>query len=122
MSRITAHAGYQAEYHVYFVGLDIEEKVRWTEEHVREAIGDLADKLSVLKFHLNGTSNLDAPNQDAATVDLRIFAQGPSLELFDMDNPHSFGRKAMVLILESAPVSTTNPGRFEKSILLNNNH
>lgn len=80
------------------------EKARWTEEHVRESLGDTADKLSLLKFHLNGTSPVDAPNQDAATVDLRIFAQGRDYETFDMNNPFSFGRKTMVCILESAPV------------------
>lgn len=82
----------------------MEEKARWTEEHVRESLGPLADQLSLLKFHLNGTSPIDAPNQDAATVDLRIVAQGRDLEMFDMSNPHSFGRKTMVCILESAPV------------------
>jgi hypothetical protein len=39
-SRITAPAGYQAEYHIYLVGLDIEEKARWTEEQIRESIGE----------------------------------------------------------------------------------
>lgn len=110
LRRITANAGYQAEYHVYFVGLDLEEKARWTEEHVRESLGPLADKLSLLKFHLNGTSPIDAPNQDAATVDLRIVAQGRDLEMFDMSDPHSFGRKTMVCILESAPVRITYTG------------
>ncbi|KAI1613806.1 hypothetical protein EDD36DRAFT_208061 [Exophiala viscosa] len=100
---ITANAGWQAEYHVFFVGLDMEEKARWTEEHVRESLGDMAEKLSLLKFHLNGTSPVDAPNQDAATVDFKIFAQGRDYEMFDMENPHSFGRKTMVCILESAP-------------------
>jgi hypothetical protein len=101
---ITAQAGYQAEYHVYFVGLDIEEKVRWTEEHVRESMGDLVNKYSLLKFHVTGSSPIDAANQDLATVDMRIFAQSPDPEMFNMSNPDSFGRRTMVCILESAPV------------------
>jgi hypothetical protein len=87
------------------VGLDIEEKVRWTEEHIRESMGDLVDKFSLLKFHVNGSSPIDAPNQDLATVDMRIFAQSPDIEMFNINNPDSFGRRTMVCILESAPVS-----------------
>lgn len=102
--RITANAGYQAEFHLFFVGLDIEEKARWTEEQIRESLGDQCNKLSLLKFHLNGSSPLDAPNQDSATVDLRIVAQGAKAEMFDFLNPQSFGRKVMDCILESAPV------------------
>jgi len=110
-SRISALGGYQAEYHVYFVGLDMEEKARWTEDHVREAIGDRIKKFSLLKFHVNGTSPVDAPNQDLATVDMRIFAQSPDRETLNMKDPDSFGRLVMSLILESAPVSARNGDR-----------
>ncbi|KAK6385546.1 hypothetical protein LTS17_001114 [Exophiala oligosperma] len=110
---ITAHGGYQAEYTFYFVGLDIQEKARWTEDHVRETLGESVNRLSHLKFHLHGSSPIDAPNQDAATVGLRIVAQGRDFDLFDMQNPHSFGRKVRSLILESAPgASISNDGRL----------
>ena len=109
LASITANAGYQAEFHASFVGLDIEEKARWTEEQIRESLGDLCNKLSLLKFHLNDTSPIDAPNQDAATADLRIVAQGSDAEMFDFLNPQSFGRKTMDCILESAPVDTPDP-------------
>ncbi len=111
LSSVTANAGYQAEFQLYFLGLDIKEKARWTEEQIRESLGDLCNKLSLLKFHLNGTSALDAPNQDAATVGLRIVAQGPDANMFNFLNPHSFGRKVMDCILESAPVSITPSSR-----------
>lgn len=104
--RITAPAGYQAEYHVYFVGLDIEEKAKYTEDQIREALGpETLKKFSLLKFHVNGTSPIDAPNQDAATVDFRIFAQSPDRELLRMTNPDGFFRRSMVTFLEGVPVS-----------------
>lgn len=104
--RITAAAGYQAEYHVYLVGLDIEEKAKYTEDQIREALGpENLKKFSLLKFHVNGTSPIDAPNQDAATVDFRIFAQSPDRELLRMTNPDGFFRRSMVTFLEGVPVS-----------------
>lgn len=104
-NRITAPAGWQAEYHIYFVGLDIKEKVRWTEEQIRESIGTQISKYSMLKFHVNGTSPLDAPTQDEATVDMRVFAQSRDAEVMDPRNPNGFLRTVMVCTLESAPVS-----------------
>lgn len=103
--RITAPAGYQAEYHVYLVGLDIEEKAKYTEDQIREALGpDVLKKFSLLKFHLNGSSPIDARNQDVATVDFRIFAQSPDRELLRMTNPDGFFRRSMVTFLEGVPV------------------
>ena len=103
--RITAPAGYQAEYHVYLVGLDIEEKARWTEEQIRESIGeDRMKKFSMLKFHVNGTSPIDARNQDVATVDFRVFAQSSDRDLLRMTNPFGLFRLSMVTFLEGVPV------------------
>lgn len=104
--RITAPAGFQAEYHIYLVGLDIEEKAKWTEEQILEAIGEeRLKKFSMLKFHVNGSSPIDAPNQDVATVDFRIFAQSPDRDLLSMRNPYGFFRLCMVTFLEGVPVS-----------------
>lgn len=62
-------------------------------------------KFSMLKFHVNGSSPIDAPNQDVATVDFRIFAQSPDRELLRMNNPDGFFRRSMVTFLEGVPVS-----------------
>ena len=87
------------------MGLDIQEKARWTEEQIRESIGDEINKYSMLKFSINGTSPIDAPNQDEATVDFRIFAQSRDKELMDPRNPRGFLRTVMVCTLESCPAS-----------------
>ncbi|KAH8602080.1 hypothetical protein B0O99DRAFT_588305 [Bisporella sp. PMI_857] len=101
---ITAPAGYQAEYHIYLVGLDIEEKAKWTEDQIKESLGEeTIKKFSLLKFHVNGSSPIDAKNQDVATVDFRVFAQSSDKELLRMDNPDGFFRRSMVTFLEGVP-------------------
>lgn len=103
--RITAPAGYQAEYHVYLVGLDIEEKAKYTEDQIRESLGpEVLKKFTLLKFHVNGSSPIDARNQDLATVDFRIFAQSRDRDLLRMSNPDGFFRRSMVTFLEGVPV------------------
>jgi len=57
------------------VGLDIEEKAKWTERQIRYAMRDHIDKFTQLKFHMVGSAGDDADSQDAATVDFRVFAQ-----------------------------------------------
>ncbi|EPE03245.1 inner membrane transport protein yfav [Ophiostoma piceae UAMH 11346] len=45
------------------------------EDQIRAELGDeLLEFLTVLKFMQNGSSVIDARNQNVATVDLRIFA------------------------------------------------
>lgn len=101
---LTGFAGWQAEYHVYFVGLDIEEKCKWTEEQVKYELGpETLAKFTTLKFMQNGTSVPDARDQDVATVDFRIFAQTKDRELLNMRNPDGFFRKSMVTFLQSVP-------------------
>ena len=101
---ITAPAGYQAEYHVYLVGLDIEEKARWTEEQIKESMGpEILKKFSLLKFHVNGSSPIDARNQDVATVDFRVFAQSTDRDVLRMTNPFGLFRLSMVTFLEGVP-------------------
>jgi hypothetical protein len=86
------------------VGLDIEEKAKYTEDQIREALGpELLKKFSLLKFHVNGSSPIDARNQDLATVDFRIFAQSPDRDLLRMSNPDGFFRRSMVTFLEGVP-------------------
>jgi hypothetical protein len=106
LHRITAAAGYQAEYHVYLVGLDIEEKAAFTEAQILESLGEeQLKKFSMLKFHVNGSSPIDARNQDVATVDFRVFAQSPDRDLLRMTNPDGFFRRSMTTFLEGVPVS-----------------
>lgn len=101
---LTGFAGYQAEYHVYFVGLDIEEKCQWTEAHVKHELGpENLKKFTTLKFMQNGSSLTSSRNQDVATVDFRIFAQSKDKELLNMRNPNGFFRKSMVTFLQSCP-------------------
>ncbi|KAI6785094.1 uncharacterized protein J7T54_006736 [Emericellopsis cladophorae] len=100
---ITAPAGFQAEWHIYFVGLDIEEKCRFTEDQIRYAIGDNISKFTTLKFHQNGSSPIDAHNQDVATVDFRIFAQSRDPEVMRPDVPNGFNRWVLEVFLQSAP-------------------
>ncbi|KAM0327086.1 hypothetical protein ACHAQA_006213 [Verticillium albo-atrum] len=107
---VTAHGGYQAEWHFYLVGLDIEEKCLWMEEQARFAIGeDLISRFSLVKFHVHGTSPANPRNQELATVDFRIFAQAQDATLFDPTSTDGFARKLYETVLQSCPgVSRSN--------------
>ncbi|KAH6975149.1 hypothetical protein BKA56DRAFT_633887 [Ilyonectria sp. MPI-CAGE-AT-0026] len=70
---ITAKGGFQAEAHYFLCGLDIEEKARLLELQVRAGLDE--SSFHCLKFRTNGRCPVDPRSQDAATVDLRIFAQ-----------------------------------------------
>ena len=107
---ITAHGGYQAEWHFYLVGLDIKEKCQWMEEQARYAIGeDLIKQFSLLKFHVHGTSPHNPQDQEVATVDFRIFAQAQDAKLFDPSLPDGFSRRLYETVLQSCPgVSRSN--------------
>ena len=73
---ITADGDYQAEFHIYFCGLDLEQKCEWMERQIRYSIGEEnLKKLHCLKFMLNGYSPDNPRNQDISTVDFRIFIQ-----------------------------------------------
>lgn len=103
---ITAHGGFQAEWHFYLVGLDIPEKCQWMEEQARHAIGEeLISKFSMLRFHVHGTSPPNPEDQEIATVDFRIFAQARDAALFDPSLPDGFARKLYETVLQSCPVS-----------------
>ena len=82
---ITAHGGYRAEYHVYLTGLDIEEKVAMVKAQTIAAMGPENYKFSQLLFQVIGQPNPEARTQDAATVDLRIFAQASDPTLLAPD-------------------------------------
>ncbi|KAJ5713995.1 uncharacterized protein N7483_011176 [Penicillium malachiteum] len=69
---ITARGGYQTEFHYYMYGLDLKEKLDWTERQIRHSMGKNVEKFSCLKFSLNGWCQEDPENQDVATLDFRI--------------------------------------------------
>jgi hypothetical protein len=102
---ITLPGGFQAEWHIWLCGLDIEEKCKITEDQIRYTIGDQISKFSKLRFHRMGSSAIDAPNQDVATVDFRIFAQSRDPEILRPDVPNGFNRWVLEVFLQSAPVS-----------------
>ncbi|CAI6339483.1 unnamed protein product [Periconia digitata] len=100
---ITAPAGFQCEWHFFMCGLDIEEKCRITEDQIRYAMGENINRFSTLKFHQNGSSPIDAYNQDVATVDFRCFAQTSDPEVVRPDIPNGFNRWCLEVFLQSAP-------------------
>jgi len=103
---VTAHGGYQAEFHFYLAGLDIEEKCQWMEEQARHSIGDeLIKKFSLLEFQLHGTSVVNTKSLEIGTVDFRIIAQTKDPELLNPNIPDGFSRCIMETVLQSCPVS-----------------
>ena len=110
---VTAHGGYQAEFHFYLAGLDIEEKCQWMEDQARHSIGeDLIKKFSLLEFQLHGTSVVDPRSLEIATVDFRIIAQTKDPELLNPNIPEGFSRCLMETILQSCPVSFSHSSIF----------
>ena len=78
---ITAKGGYQAEFHFYLTGLDIEEKAKMIERQTLKAMGDYAKEFTCLKFQIAGAVPEDPQTQNEATVDLRIFAQTQNADM-----------------------------------------
>jgi hypothetical protein len=98
---ITAKGGFQAEAHYFLCGLDIEEKAAMLEAQVRHALDE--SKYHCLKFRTNGRSPENPSSQDAATVDLRIFAQAK--EESSLSNAN-FLRPVTDTIMQSYPGAT----------------
>lgn len=72
---ITAKGGYQAEFHFFLTGLDIEEKRQMVERQTIASMGKYRTEFHTLSFTVTGSPKENPQNQDEATVDLRIFAQ-----------------------------------------------
>lgn len=98
---ITAKGGFQAEAHYFLCGLDIEEKAAMVEAQVRHALDE--SKFHCLKFRTNGRSPENPSSQDAATVDLRIFAQATEEASLSTEN---FFRPVTDTIMQSYPGAT----------------
>ncbi|KAJ4358377.1 uncharacterized protein N0V89_002959 [Didymosphaeria variabile] len=101
---ITLPGGFQAEWHIWLCGLDINEKIQITKDQILYTIGDDISRFTKLKFQQMGSSICDgAPTQDFATIDLRIFAQTRDPELLRPDVPNGFNRWVLETFLQSAP-------------------
>jgi hypothetical protein len=111
---ITAKGGYQAEFHFFLTGLDIEEKAKMVERQTLAAMGEHVKKFTCLKFQVAGTVPDDPQSQDEATVDMRIFAQTQDPDLLsagamvDSDRG-SFARFCIENLLQGYPGSTMAP-------------
>jgi hypothetical protein len=102
---LTAVGGYQAEFHVYLCGIDLEAKAEWVERQIRYSAGDAVKELSCFKFSLNGYCPDNPRNQDVATVDLRVFVQTKNQSLVSkatLDVP-GFNRWCMDNGLQGCP-------------------
>ncbi|KAH7380872.1 hypothetical protein BKA64DRAFT_697857 [Cadophora sp. MPI-SDFR-AT-0126] len=99
---ITARGGFQAEVHYFLVGLDISGKAEILERQIRDALGDTR-RFHVLKFTVNGSAAENPTNQNAATVDFRIFAQARNIS--DI-SPDKFLRPVIDLIMSTYPGAT----------------
>lgn len=98
---ITARGGYQAEAHYFLCGLDIAQKAAMIEQQVRHLLDE--SSFHTLKFRCNGSCPPDPANQDAATVDLRIFAQSRHQSALELQN---FFRPCTGTIMQSYPGAT----------------
>ncbi|KAH8587094.1 hypothetical protein B0O99DRAFT_694786 [Bisporella sp. PMI_857] len=98
---ITARGGYQAEVHYFGCGLDIQKKAEMLERQIRHHL--VESRYHTLKFRINGSCPINPRNQDAATVDFRIFAQSKDESALSMEN---FLRPCTDVIMQSYPGAT----------------
>lgn len=100
---LTAKGGYQAEAHWFITGLDVEAKARMMEQQIRHLLKPHSHRFSKLEFSLNGSVAENARNQNAATVDFRVFAQAP--EAKDLV-PAKFLRLCIDPVMQGYPGAT----------------
>ncbi|KAI7529816.1 DUF1446-domain-containing protein [Hortaea werneckii] len=100
---LTAPGGYQAEIHYFLTGLDTDAKARMLESQCRRLLAPHSHRFTTLTFTQTGTAMSNAPNQNAATVDFRIFAQAPHAE--DL-SPANFFRPVGDNIMQAYPGGT----------------
>ncbi|KAH8883022.1 DUF1446-domain-containing protein [Thozetella sp. PMI_491] len=98
---IAAAGGFQAEVHYYLTGLDVVEKAALLERQLRCYLN--TDSFSLLKFTVSGTTEANPRSQDAATVDLRIFAQAPKESALDR---REFLDKCWNIVMSTYPGAT----------------
>ena len=73
------------------------------EAQARHMLKPYSDRFTKLEFTINGSAAEDARNQNAATVDFRIFAQ--ALKAEDI-SPSKFCRPVIDPIMEGYPGAT----------------
>ncbi|KAK3067750.1 hypothetical protein LTS18_000949 [Coniosporium uncinatum] len=101
---LTAFGGYQAEVHWAMVGLDIDEKVKLLETQLRHNFGKARlSKFSLWNVTVYGTAPENPRNQNAATVDVRLFAQANDAEALSEAN---FLRPALDMNMHTYPGAT----------------
>ncbi|RMY01395.1 hypothetical protein D0868_08504, partial [Hortaea werneckii] len=100
---LTAPGGYQAEIHYFLTGLDTDAKARMLESQCRRLLAPHSHRFTTLTFTQTGTAMSNPPNQNAATVDFRIFAQAPHAE--DL-SPVKFFRPVGDNIMQAYPGGT----------------
>ncbi|GKT82320.1 LOW QUALITY PROTEIN: DUF1446 domain-containing protein [Colletotrichum tofieldiae] len=98
---ITAKGGYQAEAHYFLCGLDIHEKAAMFERQLRHVLNEAS--FSCLQFRTNGSCPENPTNQDAATVELRIFAQARDDKVL---SPMKFLKPIVDNMMQSYPGAT----------------
>lgn len=111
---ITAKGGYQAEFHFYLTGLDIEEKAAMVERQTKALMGEHLSRFSCLRFMVAGAVPEDPQSQEEATVDMRIFAQTRDPDILSGNNfvdsdRGSFARFCIENLLQGYPGSTMAP-------------
>ncbi|KAL1890216.1 hypothetical protein Sste5346_008370 [Sporothrix stenoceras] len=72
---ITAQGGWQAEFHYFLTGLDIQEKVQMVEAQTVASMGEYRKEFTTLSFNLTGSVAEKPRSLSEATVELRIFTQ-----------------------------------------------
>ena len=100
---LTAKGGYQAEAHWFITGLDVEAKAHMMETQIRHLLEPHSHHFTKLEFTLNGTAAENARSQNAATVDLRVFAQATQAEEL---MPAKFLRPCIDPVMQGYPGAT----------------
>lgn len=73
---VTAQGGYRAELHWCFIGLDIEEKKKLLELHLKKSFGnDRLSKFTTFDLTVNGSVPTNPRSQASAILDVRLVAQ-----------------------------------------------
>ncbi|KAF5592926.1 DUF1446 domain-containing protein [Fusarium pseudocircinatum] len=98
---LTAPGGYQAEVHYFIVGLDAEEKAALLDKQLRFYLD--VESMSKLTFTVSGTCPPNPASQDAATVDVRVFAQSPHADAL---SPSNFRNKCWNIVMSTYPGAT----------------
>ncbi|KAF2668097.1 DUF1446 domain-containing protein [Microthyrium microscopicum] len=100
---ITADGGYQAEFHWFLVGLNIEDKARMIETQIRKILAPQSKDFTLLHFQTYGSAAENPINQPSATVDLRIFVQARKEASL---SPQNFLRPCLDVIMQAYPGAT----------------